>query len=357
MLPKAAITLAIAFFATPALIAAATINKRIVDGQDAKDGEFPFVVNLQLKGPQSCGGTLLDQYTVLTAAHCAKVASISETIVWAGTTLNTKSGLSSNITGVRIHPDFEKASYLQNDIALLYLESGFPESNAVGYAVLAADGSDPVAGSNATAVGWGVTDPAKYGKGNQAERLGKVDIPILQRTKCDKLWSAAEDTIVCAGGNGKNTCSGDSGGPLVLQKTREVIGITSDSLTDDNGESCNGAPSKYTRVGSYIAWISAARNAGPTKQLSRDEQEAQGYCEAIRRGSDKSCLDLLLYCVQNYKKDGYTALNKCAIEAFTILIITTVLVGASTNHLQTGLLQHRTASVLGRFNQNACAGL
>ncbi|EJP64420.1 trypsin-like protease 1 [Beauveria bassiana ARSEF 2860] len=306
MLPKATITLAIAFFATPALIAAATINKRIVDGQDAKDGEFPFVVNLQLTGPQSCGGTLLDQYTVLTAAHCAKVASISETIVWAGTTLNTKSGLSSNITGVRIHPDFEKASHLQNDIALLYLESGFPESNAVGYAVLAADGSDPVAGSNATAIGWGVTDPAKY----------------------------AEDTIVCAGGNGKNTCSGDSGGPLVLQETQEVIGITSESLTDDNGESCNGAPSKYTRVGSYIAWISAARNAGPTKQLSRDEQEAQGYCEAIRRGSDKSCLDLLLYCVQNYEKDGYTALNKCAIEAFTILIITN----------RTRLLQYWVAS-------------
>lgn len=69
MVRKAAITLAIAFSAV--LAAAATINKRIKGGEDAKEGEFPFLVRLNYNQPtRLCGGSLLDSTTVLTAAHC-----------------------------------------------------------------------------------------------------------------------------------------------------------------------------------------------------------------------------------------------------------------------------------------------
>ncbi|KID89958.1 Peptidase cysteine/serine, trypsin-like protein [Metarhizium guizhouense ARSEF 977] len=318
MLPKTAIALAVAFSATPARIAAATINKRIVGGQDANDGEFPFFVHIQLRARDACGGTLLDEHIVLTAAHCAQVASTSET------TLNTtKYGVSSNISGVKIHPDFKKADFhrdtgrLTNDIAIVYLENGFRESNTVRYAVLAAHGSDAEPGSIAIGVGRGVTDPAHYHGAHQVERLRKVDIPVVPRAKCvHPVLGVIEDTSICAGGNGKNPCSGDSGGPLVDQATGQVIGVTSDALADADWTLCNLSPSKYIRVASYIPWINANRNAsapGPGADQKGDDSEGQAeeYCGGFGRGSDGFCLSVAAYCLQNYHRDGHLAYHQC----------------------------------------------
>lgn len=69
MVRKAAIPLAVAFSA--GLTAAATIDKRIYLGEEAKEGEIPFIVRLHYENPAIlCGGSLLDSTTVLTAAHC-----------------------------------------------------------------------------------------------------------------------------------------------------------------------------------------------------------------------------------------------------------------------------------------------
>lgn len=69
MVRKVATTLTIALCAASA--SAANINKRIIGGEDAKDGEFPFIVSiLSNRDHPFCGGSLLDSTTVLTAAHC-----------------------------------------------------------------------------------------------------------------------------------------------------------------------------------------------------------------------------------------------------------------------------------------------
>lgn len=69
MVSKAAITLAAVLSAFSAT--AASIDRRIVGGEDAKDGEFPFVVSIT--GTNGiCGGALLDSTTVLTAASCLR---------------------------------------------------------------------------------------------------------------------------------------------------------------------------------------------------------------------------------------------------------------------------------------------
>lgn len=68
MVPKTAITLCAAFSAV--LAAAASIDKRIVGGQDATNSEFPFLVSVHNSRGHYCGGSLLDGTTVLTAAHC-----------------------------------------------------------------------------------------------------------------------------------------------------------------------------------------------------------------------------------------------------------------------------------------------
>lgn len=69
MIPKAAILLAAAFSAISA--ATPAIDRRVVGGEVAQDGEFTFIVNIYDKeGLQYCGGSLLDSKTVLTAGHC-----------------------------------------------------------------------------------------------------------------------------------------------------------------------------------------------------------------------------------------------------------------------------------------------
>lgn len=67
MVGKAAIPLAVAFSAI--LAAAASIDKRIVGGEDAKNGEFPSLVSI-VGSNGWCGGSLVDSTTVVTAAHC-----------------------------------------------------------------------------------------------------------------------------------------------------------------------------------------------------------------------------------------------------------------------------------------------
>lgn len=67
MVRKATIALTVVLSAFSA--AAATIDRRVVGGEDAKDGEFPFLVSIT--GTNGiCGGALLDNTTVLTAGHC-----------------------------------------------------------------------------------------------------------------------------------------------------------------------------------------------------------------------------------------------------------------------------------------------
>lgn len=83
MAHKIAITLALVLSAFSA--SAATIDKRIVGGEDAKDGEFPFIVSIQDEsGTHYCAGSLLDSTTVLTAGHCTTAGDL----VRAGTLVN-----------------------------------------------------------------------------------------------------------------------------------------------------------------------------------------------------------------------------------------------------------------------------
>ncbi len=67
--------------------------------------------------------------------------------------------------------------------------------------------------------------------------------------------AGGRDTIVCAGGDGKNVCKFDSGGPLFDKENRGLIGIALWVIKDEGGNFCDRAPAVFTRVASYIPWI------------------------------------------------------------------------------------------------------
>ncbi|KID85044.1 trypsin- protease [Metarhizium guizhouense ARSEF 977] len=298
MVRKVATALAVAFSAISA--PATVINKRIVGGEEAKDlSQFPCLVCVHpMGGPDHyCGGSLLDSTTVLTAAHCLnrpiKCGEKPEQCkgdvfsVRAASLDRETGGTVVEVASFKIHPSYhghENNSY-PHDIATLKLSTPIPESNMTRYAKLPASGSDPVANSIAIAAGWGSEEfsgPLPY-------KLRQAYIPIQARDGC----KGAGETTVCAGGDGKDTCTGDSGGPLIDRETGQVVGIVS------SGVAC-GNTGMYTRVASYIPFIN--ENLGDSGTPTR-EQQLQDHCG--RSGNDKdACMFAARRCTGQVKPDA-----------------------------------------------------
>ncbi|KAM3497472.1 hypothetical protein MY10362_009181 [Beauveria mimosiformis] len=295
MARKGAIMLAVAISAT--LAAAATIDKRIVGGEDANIGDFPFLVSIRSQdGIHFCGGSLLDSTTVLTAGHCVERGSY----VKAGSLNSLVGGEGSLVASKKTHPDYDfpyktdKKAIPVNDIGILKLLHPFSNKTIdMGFATVPADGHNPAVNSTAVAAGWG----RQHENGLKVDMLSKVVIPIRARKHCPQ----AGDTTICAGGNGKTICKGDSGGPLVDEKTQQVIGISSRVPEEEDGSHCNQAPAIYTRVGSYIPWIKENLGGCPPvpdeKMLSAlKTQQVYEHCDTFGWDKRGFCIKFSIEC-------------------------------------------------------------
>ena len=103
------------------------------------------------------------------------------------------------------------------------------------------------------ATGWGVTEE---GGMFLAGNLQKVSVPIVSDEDCFGLYGGLmRDDMLCAGEEGKDSCSGDSGGPLVCPLGQDgsvlLTGVTS------WGQGCGrpDRPGVYTEVAHFIDWI------------------------------------------------------------------------------------------------------
>ncbi|KJK77159.1 hypothetical protein H634G_07580 [Metarhizium anisopliae BRIP 53293] len=300
MVRKVVTALAVALSAISAT--ATAIDKRIVGGEEAKDlSQYPYLVSVHPMGGSYhfCGGILLDSTTVLTAAHClyrpVKCREKPEDcqgdvfLVRAASLDRETGGTVSEVASFKIHPNYD--GHVNNayphDIAILKLSTSIQESNIIryGYANLAASGSDPVPDSIALAPGWGLLEFS----GPMPDKLRQVYVPIRARESCKD----ATEAMVCAGGDGKDTCTGDSGGPLIDRETGQVVGIVS------SGVGCGGT-GLYTRVASYISFIN--ENLGDKGTPTR-EQQLQDHCG--RSGNDKdACMFAARRCTGQVKPDA-----------------------------------------------------
>lgn len=159
-------------------------------------------------------------------------------------------GVTARVASVKIHPSFNSGT-LNNDVAIWKLASSIATSSTVGYATLAASGSDP--SGTLTVAGWGTTSS---GGASLPTALRKVDVPVVSRSTCRSNYSVSEitDNMFCAGfsAGGKDSCQGDSGGPIV-SSSKQLVGIVS------WGEGCAAAnkPGVYARVGTLRSFIDA----------------------------------------------------------------------------------------------------
>merc|ERR1711872_679893 len=212
---------------------------RIVGGEEAADGEFPWQVSLRTIGAigstHFCGGSIIDKDWILTAAHCC-AGQIPATmhVVAGGIKLNNFENEEEprNLDKIIGHPNYASAT-ITNDACLLKLKESL----------------------ECTVTGWGTLSEGGFGLPNV---LHKVTVPVVSDEDCNESYSghnAIADSMICAGlpDGGKDSCQGDSGGPFFAGEpgSEELIGIVSWGI----GCARKGYPGVYTEVSYFVDWI------------------------------------------------------------------------------------------------------
>uniref|UniRef100_A0A3Q3M4G5 Transmembrane protease serine 9-like n=1 Tax=Mastacembelus armatus TaxID=205130 RepID=A0A3Q3M4G5_9TELE len=250
---------------TATLCGQAGFNTRIVGGQEAAPGSWPWQVGLFGNGSLLCGGTLINREWVLTAAQCFSSNDTTNLLVFLGShTLITLSPYKVFRTVRQIinHPNFNSTT-LDNDISLVRLSSPVNFTSHVLPVCLAASGSTFYNGTNTWVTGWGdiesgVAPPLPY-------KLREVEVPVVgnRQCNCDYGLGSVTDNMMCAGlqAGGKDTCQGDGGGPLVSKQSSRWIqgGIAIFGM----GCALPNFPGVYTRVSQYQSWITSQITTDP----------------------------------------------------------------------------------------------
>ncbi|XP_045212294.2 uncharacterized protein LOC123563518 [Mercenaria mercenaria] len=234
--------------------------ERIIGGFTAAKGFYPWQVGVRRLVSMGiyghwCGGTILSEHWILSAAHCFSDLSKGHIVVRTGDHDN------------KVEDDFEQEfelEYLINhrlydestydyDIALLKIKqkdgAGIKFNDHVQPACLPEQTTEYVDGQKCHVSGWGKTE-----SGYQ-NLLKSARVPIIGDDTCQILYKDITDKMVCAGylAGGIDSCAGDSGGPLVcdINGRYTVMGATS------WGAGCAeaNAPGVYTRVTEFIPWI------------------------------------------------------------------------------------------------------
>lgn len=229
---------------------------RIVGGEEAKINEFRMMVGLvdisirQIK----CGGALISNRHVLTAAHCIANQRTDNIGVIVGEH-DVSSGTESAAQGYVvqrfiIHPLFTASNY-DYDVAIVETTKEITFSDIVGPACLPFKFVNTnFTGLKVTILGWGTLFPG----GPTSNVLRKVDLDIISQSTCRSYESTLTDRQMCTFTPGKDACQDDSGGPLLY--TDPSTGLFFNLGIVSYGRFCaSNSPGINMRVTAVLDWI------------------------------------------------------------------------------------------------------
>uniref|UniRef100_A0A672G8A1 Zgc:100868 n=1 Tax=Salarias fasciatus TaxID=181472 RepID=A0A672G8A1_SALFA len=221
-------------------------NNRIVGGVVAPDNNWPWQASvLSSSNRHFCGGFLVNDVWVLSAAHCFE-GQVRVAVGRQRQFGSNPNQVIRNVDQIINHPEYNTDTS-DNDIALLRLESAVPVNEiSIVPICLAAPDSSIHTGVSTFVTGW-----VKRLK----PPLMEVRVPIVGNRQCNCNYGVGRitDNMICAGEEGKDACQGDSGGPLVTKQGDRWVGIGVVSF----GFGCARPdfPGVYARVSRYMSWI------------------------------------------------------------------------------------------------------
>ena len=245
------------------------ISARIYHGRNVTEGEMPWMVKMNVTFAttrmESCGGFILDENWVVTAAHCLirvvslKLSAGRISYAWGSNGAHEQAMV---VPQSRLfpHPEFDEGRLL-NDIGLIHLTVPLQFNEYVQPICILEEEScesEPEGNStqvdfcntNVTSAGWG-----RDQTGSLSEDLKEVELKIIPHDQCQiELGRSLPPQQLCAIGQkyGHDTCGGDSGGPLFCYQNDKAVAIGIVS----SGFVCGGPiPAIYNRVCTHIGWM------------------------------------------------------------------------------------------------------
>ncbi|XP_076880557.1 granzyme M-like isoform X2 [Brachyhypopomus gauderio] len=198
----------------PHLSHSARVSVGIVNGTEAKPHSRPYMVSVQKHGRHICGGFLVSDMFVMTAAHCWKYGDNMTVVMGAHDLSDNRTSTNMAVKYYHIYPEFALEGL--NDIMLLQLNGGVKKSPVINWIPIREKKKPIKANTICSVAGWGKTST----NGNISVRLMEAEVTVVGRKSCAKSWGSTfyAPTMVCTAGRG-GFCKGDSGGPLVCNNT------------------------------------------------------------------------------------------------------------------------------------------
>lgn len=265
-----------------------TLQNKIVGGEETEPYEFPWTARLAYlwKGMRlfRCGGSLISEYFVVTAAHCVVDLRVYELVAvrlgeWDTTTLedckeedngertcNRFPHRDIPVETVIPHEQYSKHTLNhEHDIAVIKLSKRAPSTDSISPICIPTAEMDSellVNRESFVVAGWGKTSETE----SFSIRKLKVTLPGQPLSKCIKAYSSLKvqftENQLCVGGTaGRDSCRGDSGGPLmvIIDNHWHLAGIVSVGPVKCGTA---GIPGIYTRLGRYLDWVAGRIELG-----------------------------------------------------------------------------------------------
>uniref|UniRef100_A0A0K8U836 Serine protease SP24D n=1 Tax=Bactrocera latifrons TaxID=174628 RepID=A0A0K8U836_BACLA len=223
---------------------------RIVGGEYAVEGAFPYQASLRYDGSHLCGASIISRRYMLSAAHCVgDEDDEGNYFVYAAEHFSIRAGSSNRLLGgvvkkvIKIVVNENYANFL-HDLAVLTLETPLIYSNNIQPIPLAS--AEVPTGDNVIISGWGYTATNAYA----SNKLKWNTVQTLSRLSCLTTIGMASDAVLCLGHSVDNgACFGDSGGPAAYQG--ELVGVASFVV----GGCGTSNPDGYAKVFKHLDWI------------------------------------------------------------------------------------------------------